>query len=91
IPHDGQPVCSGGSQADFNNTVVFDAVRMTRHRLHFGAQLRFQMVKLGGHFITDIVSPEEANQDADNQINGENKFAGLGSQWTLAIDLGAVF
>lgn len=91
LPHDGQPVCDGGSQADFNNTVVFDAVRMNRHRLHFGAQLRFQMVKLGAHFITDIVSPEDANQGAANEIDGENKFAGLGSQWTLGIDLGAMF
>ncbi|KYF97805.1 hypothetical protein BE20_37245 [Sorangium cellulosum] len=91
LPHDGQPVCDGGSQADFNNTVVFDAVRMTRHRLHFGAQLRFQMVKLGAHFVTDVVSPEDANQGSKHEINGENKFAGLGSQWTLALDLGAVF
>ncbi|WP_437280718.1 hypothetical protein WME90_09200 [Sorangium sp. So ce375] len=91
LPHDGQPVCAGGSQADFNNTVVFDPVRMNRHRLLFGAQLRFQMVKLGAHFITDVVSPEDANQGEANEINGENKFAGLGSQWTLGIDLGAVF
>lgn len=91
LPYDGQPVCSGGSQADFNNTVVFDAVRMTRHRLHFGAQLRFQMVKFGAHFITDVVSPEDANQGEAYEIDGENKFAGLGQQWTLAFDLGAVF
>ncbi|WP_234023570.1 hypothetical protein [Sorangium cellulosum] len=90
-PFDGQPVCAGGSQADFNNTVVFDAVRMSRHRLHFGAQLRFQMVKFGAHFVTDLVTPEDANKGTDYEIAGENKFAGLGQQWTIALDLGAVF
>lgn len=91
LPYDGQPVCSGGSRADFNNTVVFDAVRMTRHRLNFGAQLRFQMIKFGAHFATDIVKPEEANKGSDYEIDGVNKFAGLSQQWTLAFDLGAVF
>ncbi len=91
LPYDGQPVCAGGSQADFNNTVVFQAVRMARHRLNFGAQLRFQMVKFGAHVATDIVTPEDANQGADNEIDGENKFAGLGQQWTFAVELGALF
>lgn len=89
--YDGQPVCGVGSSADFNNTVVFDAVRLSRHRINFGAQLRFQMVKLGVHFLTDVMSPEDANQGADYEIDGVNKFAGVGSQWTLAFDLGAVF
>jgi len=90
-PADGQPVCGNGSSADFNNTMVFDAVRLQRHRLNFGAQLRFQMIKFGVHFITDLVSPEEANQDSDNIIDGVNKYEGVGKQWTLAFDLGAVF
>ncbi|AKT42285.1 hypothetical protein [Chondromyces crocatus] len=89
--YDGQPVCGAGSSADFNNTVVFDAVRLTRHRLNFGAQLRFQMVKFGVHFITDLTSAEDANQGQDYEIDGVNKFAGVGRQWTLALDLGAVF
>ncbi|WP_044248744.1 hypothetical protein [Chondromyces apiculatus] len=89
--YDGQPVCGAGSSADFNNTVVFDAVRLTRHRLNFGAQLRFQMVKFGMHFITDLTSAEDANQGQDYEIDGANKFAGVGRQWTLALDLGAVF
>lgn len=89
--HDGSQLCPGGSRADFNNNVVFERVRMTRHRLDVGGQLRFQMVKFGAHFIMDLVSPEDANQGAEYEINGENKFAGLGQQWTLAFDLGAMF
>jgi hypothetical protein len=88
---DGQPVCGNGSSADFNNTIVFDAVRLTRHRLNFGAQLRFQMVKFGMHFVTDIVGVPEANKGADYEIEGVNKFEGVSKQWTLAFDLGAVF
>ncbi len=57
---DGQPNCSGSS-ADFNNNVVFDAIRLTRHRINFGAQLRYQMMYFGVHAITDILTPAEAN------------------------------
>ncbi|HSN96803.1 MAG TPA: hypothetical protein VLS89_00850 [Candidatus Nanopelagicales bacterium] len=89
--NDGQPACGTGSSADFNNTVVFDAVRLSRHRINFGGQLRFQMVKFGVHFITDLMSAEDANQGEDYEIDGVNKFAGVGNQWTLAFDLGAVF
>jgi hypothetical protein len=64
---------------------------MTRHRLNFGAQFRFQMVKFGAHFVTDIVKPEDANKGEDYEIAGVSKFAGLRQQWTLAFDLGAVF
>jgi hypothetical protein len=98
---DGQPVCGAGTSADFNNTAVFDAARLTRHRLNFGVQLRFQMVKLSAHFITDLVSPEDANQGADyesptidpNDDPGAtvNDYAGVSKQWTLAFDLGAQF
>jgi len=99
--NDGQPVCTYGTSADFNNNAVFNAVRLTRHRLNFGMQFRFQMIKIGGHFITDLMSPEEANTGADYEIQRidpttgntvtENKFAGVASQWTLAVDIGAIF
>ena len=52
-----------------NNTAVFDPVRLTRHRLDFGVQLRFQMVKFGAHFLTDLVSPEDANQGSDYETD----------------------
>lgn len=100
---DGTPVCSHGSGDDFNNTGVFNPVRLTRHRLNFGLQFRFQMVKFAAHFVTDLASPEDANQGADydvktpvlNDPNGavtvENAFKGVGKQWTLGFDLGTIF
>jgi hypothetical protein len=98
--YDGQPVCARGSSADFNNTAVFDPVRLTRHRLNFGLQLRYQMIKVGAHFVTDLVSAKDANQgaayeekitNADGSTTTVNKFDGVSKQWTLAFDLGAVF
>ena len=103
---DGTPVCSHGSGDDFNNTGVFNPVRLTRHRIDFGLQFRFQMVKLGAHFVTDLVSPEDANQGKDydvstpalNQdpkgpqaITVENEFKGVAKQWTLGFDIGTIF
>jgi hypothetical protein len=65
---DGQPVCSGSS-ADFNNNVVFERVRLWRHRLHFGAQLRFQMLTFGIHIATDVVDPVDANPEDSETIS----------------------
>ncbi|MBM4360904.1 MAG: hypothetical protein FJ096_22620 [Deltaproteobacteria bacterium] len=59
-PLDGQPVCSGSS-ADFNNNVVFDAVRLNRHRINVGADFRFQMVYLGVNVLADLIPVAEAN------------------------------
>ena len=53
-------MCSGSS-ADFNNNVVFNKFRLTRHRINWGMQLRYQMVQLGVHVITDVVDPVKAN------------------------------
>jgi hypothetical protein len=58
--HDGQPYCTGSS-ADFNNNVVFTPARLSRHRINFGADVRFQMVYLGLNVTTDVVSPAKAN------------------------------
>jgi hypothetical protein len=100
---DGTPICSHGSGDDFNNTGVFKAVRLTRHRLDFGLQFRVQLVKLGVHFVTDLVNPEDANQGQDyelktpvlNNSNGalatENEFKGVTKQWTIGVDLGTIF
>ena len=106
---DGQPVCSGSS-ADFNNSVVFDPVRLTRHRINFGAQLRYQMVYFGIHALTDVVAPAAANKDERQVLDPRdpskrtrialNPFADdprtpgddeVKRQWTVAVDLGAVF
>jgi hypothetical protein len=97
---DGQPVCSGdagATSADFNNNIVFDPVRLTRHRLHFGTQLRVSAIKVGAHVATDVVTAAQANQrdvdqvkDANGNVVG-NRFDGVGNQWTIAVDVGAVF
>jgi len=100
---DGQPVCGAGvgTSADFNNTAVFDPVRMTRHRIDAGLQFRFQMVRIGAHFVTDVIDPAEANTDEGSMILrpdpnnpgqtiSENKFQGLPKQYTLAFDVGLV-
>jgi hypothetical protein len=94
---DGQPVCGAGTSADFNNTAVFDPVRMTRHRIDAGLQFRFQMVRVGAHFVTDVTTPEAANKDAKIQVtqaNGQvveqNKFQGLPKQYTMSFDIGLV-
>ena len=83
---DGQPVCKGSS-ADFNNTVVFNSVRLNRHRIVAGLQLRVQMIQLGGQFMYDLVDPADANKPS----SGTNEFTDVKRQMTLAFDLGAVF
>jgi hypothetical protein len=95
-PFDGQPVCGSGTSADFNNTVVFDAVRLMRHRIAAGLQFRFQMVRFGAHFVTDAIDAAEANKDneeaqyIDAAGNTANKFEGVPKQYTLAFDFGIV-
>ena len=116
--YDGQPVCSGSS-ADFNNNVVFEKAHFIwRHRINFGMQLRYQMLMFGLHFLTDLMSPYEANKNGhesltqDNGVDpndpsGETRVPSfhklgddprtpnvdetVGSQWTFAWELGAVF
>lgn len=83
---DGQPICKGTS-ADFNNTVVFNSVRLNRHRIVAGLQLRVQMIKLGGQFMYDVVDPGDANKPD----SGVNLFKDVKRQMTMAVDLGAVF
>jgi hypothetical protein len=89
---DGQPVCKAGSSADFNNTVVFNNVRLQRHRIVAGMQFRFQMVRLGVHFVTDAVDAANANKDKvwiDATTGTKtNKFDGVAKQYTLGFDFG---
>jgi hypothetical protein len=84
---DGQPVCEGGSPLDFNNNTVFDRVRLERQRLMFGLNYRFEVLMLGGQFITDIVDPE----DAQNSNEDEADLAGENRQWAIVLELGGVF
>jgi hypothetical protein len=84
--YDGQPVCSAGSTRDFNNNTVFNAVRLHRQRLIFGMNYRYEMVMVGAQFLTDMLSPSDANSGANKtDLKGEAR------QWTLGFELGAVF
>jgi hypothetical protein len=85
--YDGQPVCAGGSPLDFNNNSVFKKVRLERQRLIFGLTYRYEMVAVGGQFITDIVDPADA-QDSETD---KKDLKGVPRQWTISLELGAMF
>ncbi|MFW5739626.1 MAG: hypothetical protein ACOC1F_04605 [Myxococcota bacterium] len=82
-PYDGQPVCEGGTPLDFNNTFVFDAVRLQRQRIIVGANYRFEMLMVGLQYLTDLKDPASANDDEDLE--------GIPSQYTISVQLGAMF
>jgi hypothetical protein len=98
---DGQPVCRGGSPIDFNNNVVFDKARLERQRLLLGTNYRYEMVMVGIQFITDIVDPADAQAGDDTttiirngqpaQISDKEALADESRQWTLVLELGAMF
>jgi hypothetical protein len=85
--YDGQPICAGGSPLDFNNNVVFKKVRLERQRLLLGLNYRYEMVMVGGQFITDIVDPA----DAQNSDGDKEDLDGTPRQWTIALEVGAMF
>jgi hypothetical protein len=103
----GQPVCAGGSPTDFNNNVVFSRARLERQRMMFGLNYRYEMVTFGGEFITDIVSPGDAQAGSSSTdvpvVNPQTKaitlakqsdsqiLNGVPRQWTLVLELGAMF
>jgi hypothetical protein len=83
----GQPVCNGGSPLDFNNNVVFQSVRLNRHRMIFGLNYRYEMVMLGGQFLIDAVPPADAQTKAQDKAD----LKGEARQWTMSFELGAMF
>jgi hypothetical protein len=84
--YDGQPNCSGGRAADFNNTFTFDKVRFTRQRLIVGLSYRYEVVFLGAQFSTDIASPGDGGgRDNSKYLKDEKK------QNAFAFELGAFF
>lgn len=85
--NNGQPVCSGGSNLDFNNNVVFDEVRLVRHRLLLGANYRIEMVSVGAQFITDLSSPSSAQ----HTTRAKRALADTPRQWTTVFELGVHF
>ena len=84
--YDGQQICKNGSTRDFNNNVVFSPVRLNRQRLMFGMNYRYEMVMAGAQVITDLLSPSDANNGANKKdLKGEDR------QWTIVLELGAMF
>ena len=89
--YNGQPVCGdgtgrNGSPDDLNNSKVFQKTRITRHRIIAGISYRYEMILIGGQFITDLVDPGSSNSGAEAQA-----LASTPRQTTLAVQVGAVF
>ena len=84
--YDGQPVCHGGSSLDFNNNAVFAPARLERQRLLLGVNYRYEMLMVGGQFITDLINPADAQIDAADAaaLDGEDR------QWTIVLEAGAM-
>ena len=92
--YDGQPVCSnGGSPLPFNNTLVFQKVRVARARFLIGMNYRYEFLWLGGQFMTDIGNPESAGQLLPVMSSTDNatKLQGVPRQTTLVFEIGAFF
>jgi hypothetical protein len=91
-PYNGQPVCGNGtdsnqgSAADLNNTKIFTKTRITRHRIVAGVSYRYEMVVIGGQFVTDVVDPGSANSDEEAKA-----LSGTPRQNTIALQIGAAF
>jgi hypothetical protein len=85
--YDGSPVCAGGQPYDFNNNVVFDPVRLRRHRLLAGVNYRYEMVMVGAQFIMDLVPPVDAQifDDEKAALEGEDR------QYSFVFELGGMF
>jgi hypothetical protein len=90
-PYNGQPACgngdnTNGSPDDLNNTKIFQKTRITRHRLVAGVSWRYEMVTIGGQFITDLIDPGSANSGDEAAA-----LATVGRQNTIAIQIGTAF
>jgi hypothetical protein len=67
--------------------VVFDAVRLRRHRLLAGVNYRYEMVMVGAQFIMDLVPPADAQPDDQDATD----HAGEASQYSFVFELGGMF
>ncbi len=90
-PYNGQPQCGSGnskdgSPDDLNNTKIFQKTRITRHRLIAGVSWRYEMVTIGGQFITDLIDPGTANSGDEAAA-----LSSVGRQNTIAIQVGTAF
>jgi len=84
--YDGQQICRGGSQRDFNNNTIFEPVRLHRQRLIFGVHYRYEMLLAGAQLITDLLSPSDANSGQNAADLKDEK-----RQSTVVLELGAMF
>jgi hypothetical protein len=98
--HDGEAVCApSGTSADLNNNLVFAPLVLARHRLQAGLELKHRRLSLGGQFMTDLMSPAEANPDAlvtlvdpsTGEVTTKNRLEGVPKQWQVSLSVGAVF
>ncbi len=105
--YDGQPVCAGGRTDDFNNNVVFSPVRLERQRLLLGLAYRYEMVMLGGEFITDIIPPSDAQVGGNTtqvpanyaagtvsefkSVSDRQLLKGVDAQFTIVLEAGVMF
>jgi hypothetical protein len=83
-PYTGQPICSGGSSEDLNNTRVLSKARITRHRIVAGVSYRYEMLLMGAQLATDLVDPEAASGSAPPGSSAPR-------QSTVAVQLGVAF
>lgn len=100
---DGQPVCIApggavaGSSIDFNNNVVFQEANLERQRILFGLNYRYELVTFGAQFLTDLVSPGDAQTSREDEellkdcdSSGDN-CSDAPSQWQLSVLGGVAF
>jgi hypothetical protein len=93
---DGSPVCRNGSAADFANVASFGEADVLRHRVLLGLSYRRELLRLGAELITDLVHPDDAQSSAAvaAALRCDNSASDCHSsprQWTLVLQVGAVF
>lgn len=81
-----QPDPTNLSRLDLNNNMVFHRVHdFRRQRLLFGAMVRYEVVHLLLHVLTDVQRPE------DGAAEGDNRLTGMPNQTTFAFAAGVSF
>jgi hypothetical protein len=85
----GSPTCKNtvstgqgpvANDADFNNNITFNAVRIQRNRMFLGATYRYELLYLGAQFLFDLTSPQSVDADLSSA-----------RQWTMSLEAGVFF
>lgn len=93
---DGAPICRTSGADDFGSSVSFGEADLLRHRVLLGVSYRQQVLELGLQLLTDLIRPDAAQSDAATatalrcDASGDS-CAPAPRQWTLALQIGAVF